>query len=258
MAVKIGHASIDERGRASGGSAGDQTNREVYIKDYYICRDSWGVVLRPVSSEIAEKSAKACEAGCANNNIGYDQMQRNTLHTEAKKVGYDLSKVKVKCETDCSAYMTVCAIAGGVKELEYTGNAPTTSTMVKKFTDTGKYKPLREFKYLKSSDYLLRGDILVLPGHHTAMVLSNGAKANAKAKSKTKTKKEKPVIEFYPKYKGKKTSIIAAMNEMGLDSSFNNRKVIAHNNSIFDYHGTATQNLKLLTLLKNGKLIKKN
>jgi len=29
--------------------------------------------LRPNSAELAEKIAQACEAGCANNNIGYDQ-----------------------------------------------------------------------------------------------------------------------------------------------------------------------------------------
>ena len=35
MAVKIGHASIDERGKISGGKAGDQTGKEVCIRDWY-------------------------------------------------------------------------------------------------------------------------------------------------------------------------------------------------------------------------------
>ena len=34
MAVKIGHASIDENGKAAGGKAGDQTGREVCVRDW--------------------------------------------------------------------------------------------------------------------------------------------------------------------------------------------------------------------------------
>lgn len=187
MAVLIGHASIDEHSKASGGTAGDQTGREVYIKNWYLYNGGWDYVLRPVSSSIAEASAKACEAGCANNKIGYDQSQRNTLHTLAKAKGYKLSAITEACETDCSAYMTVCAIAGGVTGLEYSGNAPTTSTMKSAFVNTGKYKLLTESKYRTSSDYLKRGDILVKSGHHTVMVLSNGSKASSSKSTSTST-----------------------------------------------------------------------
>ena len=100
MAVKIGHASLDERGAISGGATGDQTGNEVCTRTWY--DKGWGYVLRCKDSAIAEKMAKACEAACANNNIGYDQRQRNTLHTQALKVGYDLSKV-APCECDCSS-----------------------------------------------------------------------------------------------------------------------------------------------------------
>lgn len=173
MAVKIGHASLGSNGKINGDLAGDQNGKEVTIREWY--SKPWNIMLRPVSSDIAEKSAKACEAGCANNNIGYNQSTRNTTHTQAKKVGYDLSKIATPCETDCSAFMTLCAIAGGVTELEYSGNAPTTSTMAKAFTDTGKYKQFTDAKYLTSDKYLQRGDILVKPGSHTVMVLENGA-----------------------------------------------------------------------------------
>lgn len=172
MSVKIGHASIDERGRSKGGVAGDQTGKEVCTRSWY--SGGWKYVLRPKSSSVAEKMARACEAGCANNNIGYDQNQRNTLHTLAKRNGYNLSTVG-KCETDCSAFMTCCAIAGGVTALEYTSNAPTTSTMVTAFRNTGAFEVLTASKYLTGDSYLKRGDILVKPGHHTVMVLSNGS-----------------------------------------------------------------------------------
>lgn len=170
--VRIGHASIDERGKGTGGNAGDQTRREVCIREWYA--KGWTVLLRPKNRDVAEKSARACEKGCANANIGYDMNQRNTAHTQAKKVGYDLSKIKEKCETDCSAFMTLCALSAGVTSLEYTGNAPTTSTMRRAFTASGAYEALTDSKYLTSDKYLRRGDILVAEGHHTVMVLSDG------------------------------------------------------------------------------------
>lgn len=174
--VRIGHASLGEGGKVSGGQAGDQTGNEVCIRAWY--SKPWAVLLRAKDPSIAEKMAQACEAGCMNGNIGYDQGQRNTLHTAAKVVGYDLSKVTVPCETDCSAFMTICAIAAGVKELEYTGNAPTTRTMVAAFAKTGRFLSYTDSQHLTTPDYMKRGDILVKPGAHTVMVLDNGAKAN--------------------------------------------------------------------------------
>lgn len=174
MPVKIGHASIDERGTARGGAAGDQTGKEVCTRSWY--SKPWAYVLRPVTQSLALRMAKACEAGCANPRIGYDQNQRNTAHTAAQEAGYDLSKISRLCETDCSAFMTLCAIAAGVTELEYTGNAPTTSTMLERFMATGKFEAFSSAeKRLTSDAYLMRGDILVKPGAHTVMVLSNGA-----------------------------------------------------------------------------------
>lgn len=168
---KIGHASCDENRNIKNGKAGDQL-AEVCTRNWY--NGGWKLVLRPTNSTLAEKSAKACEKGCANNNIGYDQNQRNTLNTQAKKVKYDLSKVTTKCETDCSAFMTVCAISGGA-DIDYGSNGPTTTTMKDRFTKNGDYKVLTESKYLTSYTYLKRGDILVKPGSHTVMYLGNGA-----------------------------------------------------------------------------------
>lgn len=175
MSVKIGHASIAEHGGTKNGQAGDQTGKEVCTRNWY--SKPWQYMLRPTSPIVAEKSAKACEAGCANNRIGYDQNQRNTLRTEARKVNFHLEAISTACETDCSAFMSVCAEAAGV-DIPYSGgNAPTTSTMVKAFTSTGQYKAYTDSKYLTSDKYLKRGDILVKPGSHTVMALSDGSGA---------------------------------------------------------------------------------
>ena len=178
MAVKLGHASLGANGKISGDIAGDQNGKEVTTRFWY--NKPWSILLRPISDEVAEKSAQACEAGCANPAIGYNQAKRNTAHIEAQKVGYDLSKIKTPCETDCSAFMTLCAIAGGVNELEYKGNAPTTSTMANAFVRTGKYMQITDSKYLTSDKYLKRGDILIKPGSHTVMALENGSGETSK------------------------------------------------------------------------------
>ena len=170
--VKIGHASINENGKVSGGTRGDQNKKEVCTRPWYNKR--WDFLLRPIDSKMADRIARACEAGCLNDNIGYSQTVRNTLHDEAKKVGYDLSKIKTPCDCDCSSFMTVCAIAGGVKDLEYTGNAPTTRTMVTTFANTGQFNVIQEAQYLESDSFLKRGDILVKVGSHTVMVLTDG------------------------------------------------------------------------------------
>jgi len=175
MSVKIGHASIDENGKASGGNAGDSTKKEVCVRGWY--NGGWHTVLRPKNSNIAEKSAIACENACANDRIGYDQYQRNTLYAKAKAVGFDIAKIIDSCETDCSALMHVCAIAGGAN-LSYGSNGFTTRNMVSGFYNSGDYEKLTDSKYLTSDQYLKRGDILVKNGH-TAMVLENGYKAGA-------------------------------------------------------------------------------
>lgn len=70
---------------------------------------------------------------------------------------------------------------------------------------------------------------------------------------------KKPVkkkIVYYPKYKGKSKSLVDALKSLGINSSKSNRKKVASLNGIKNYSGTASQNTKLLNLLKRGKLIK--
>ena len=175
MAIKIGHASVDERGKASGGAAGDQTGKEVCVRSWY--SGGWHTVLRPKRHELAEKSAQAASQACANPNIGYDQSGRNSLYAAAKGVCFDLSKIDKPCECDCSSLMHVCMIAGGAN-MAYGTNGITTATMVREVMATGDYEKLTDNKYLTTDAYLRRGDILVKKGH-TAMVLENGACAGS-------------------------------------------------------------------------------
>lgn len=197
MAVKIGHASLDEHGNIRGGAAGDQTGREVYIRDYYTF--GYNVVIRAFDPNVAENTAKAVEAICKNDNVGYNQSQRNTLRKQAVNTHFNIDAIKVTCNCDCSSMIAVALEAAGVNMAGvYSGaNAPTTSTMRKKLLATGEFEGLTDKMYLTSSDYLKRGDILVKEGSHTVCVLSDGAKAsknnstsNTTNTSNTNTKNE--------------------------------------------------------------------
>lgn len=178
MKVQIGSARIDENSNISHGSAGDQTGREVAVENYYVHSKGW-IVLRPKSKKVAEKLAYDMKAACNNSNIGYDQSQRDTLYTQAEKVGFDCAKVKTKCETDCSALVRVCLAYAGIK----VGNFNTASER-SIIMSTNKFTALSDV----AEKNLQTGDILVTKTQgHTAIVVSG--------KTATDTATKEPVKE---------------------------------------------------------------
>ena len=174
MSVMIGHARIDEQGKATGGESGDQNGREIRVQNWY--DGGWGFLARPKNPVAAEYIAAACEAGCDNDNLGYDQGGRNTGLQKAKKVNWDLSKILNPSEFDCSSFVTCCIQASGI-QIWCGGNAPTTRTLRKVLEQSGEFEILTDEKYLTGPDYLMRGDTLCKPGSHTVIVLSDGDKA---------------------------------------------------------------------------------
>ena len=177
MAVKVGSARIDENGKACGGAAGDQTGKEVSAQSWYLHSKGWRV-FRAKDPAIGARMAAQMLAACGNPCIGYDQWQRHTLYKAAKAAGWDIGKVKTRCETDCSALIRVILAGVGVFVPEdfRTGNMP------KYLLGTGKFTELKDGRYTTKSDYLRRGDILVTKtSGHTVMVVSDGPKAGDSA-----------------------------------------------------------------------------
>lgn len=167
--VRIGHASIDERGKISGGVKGDSTKREVCTRDFYMHKKGW-LVLRAKDDAIAEKIAKCMEDACANDNIGYDQGQRLTLYDTVKALNFycDIKTLKVKVECDCSSLVRVCLAYAGVHVANFN-----TSNEKAVIMASGKFE-LVECK--PDGSNLKRGDILVTKTKgHTAVVLTNGS-----------------------------------------------------------------------------------
>lgn len=172
MAVIIGSARGDERGRITGGQAGDQTGREVATEAWYKASGGWRV-LRAKDPAVAERIAWDMQAACDNNKIGYDQSENQTLWYEVRPLGFDCSKVTQPCETDCSQLVRVCVNYAGVPAgYFYTGDEATV------LLSTGAFIELTDKAFQNYSDRLRRGDILVTKKKgHTVVVLTDGPKA---------------------------------------------------------------------------------
>ena len=186
MSVMIAHASIDENGRAKGGKVGDNTGKEVCIRTWY--NKPWGCVIRFKDAKMAEKVAACMEMAAKNNHIGYDQNQRNTLLTKARKYNYNVSKVAEDCETDCSALVSVACMYAGIPEsmLTLNGNCATTRTLRPILKASGEVDVFTTPLYTSKPDKLIRGDILLKEGAHVAVVV----KGNQSTKSLDEIAKE--------------------------------------------------------------------
>lgn len=203
MAVRISHASCDENKKAKGGAAGDQTGKEVKISSWYA--GGWEFLARAKDPVMAARIAHEAEAGANNPNIGYDQISRNTLMTQAKAVAYDLSKIEVSCECDCSSFVSVCVRAALGRDY-YTGNAPTTRTLKRALEKTGAFEILTHDMYLTGDACLLAGDILCKAGSHTVIVLDSGGGVSNEEKKPATYAVQLPVLK-----KGSTGAVVRAL-----------------------------------------------
>lgn len=237
MGIMVGSARIDEHGNIKGGTPGDQkqtvttgdTKGEVSQQPFYVHAKGW-IILRPKSSDLADKLANLMITACDNANIGYDQSNRNGV------LRYGVN-TKTKTECDCS---------GLVRALIYwaTGNDPgafSTSTEADKLMETGLFDKITFVSQTKTPIY--NGDILVTKTKGHTVIVTSGAPRNTK--------------QYYPEYTGTGVSIIDGLKAVGeKDTSKAHRSEIAAANNIPNYTGTAAQNWTMLQLLKAGKLLK--
>ena len=189
--VKLSNCGHDENGRYAGGKAGDQTGTEYQIINWY--NRPWLCVLRFEDQEVATLIVELATQAANNNMIGYDQgtagnsNDRYTFWEQLAANGYDPSKIKKPCETDCSQ-----STASIVKSVGYRLNRPklkavsiylTTYKMREAFKNAGA-KVLTDKKYLTSGDYLQAGDILLNDNHHVAIAITSGEKAGDSSTNK--------------------------------------------------------------------------
>ena len=235
MKMIIGSARHDENGKYNaGGKDGDQKQTKIddykgecSLQEFYVHKYGWicAIARDPM---IRLRLAERMRALCNNPNIGYDQGGRAGI----LKVGIDTVKAT---ECDCGTAVRQC-----IKEA--TGKDPGAFTTA---TEKAALEKLEIFDFVPyNGQDLPTGTIIIsMKKGHTAIVVE-GTIAAAK-------------VEYYGAYKGKGTSIVSALQSVGeKDTSLAHRKRIAAANGITGYQGTVAQNLKMVQLIKAGKLIK--
>lgn len=235
MAIIIGSARHDENGKYVNGKAGDQAQTsiddykgECSLQAFYVHKNGW-YIIRANSSAHRGKLAERMRALCNNPNVGYDQNQRNGIIS----AGIDTTK---PTECDCSSAVRRCVI-------EATGKDPGNFTTATERAALEKIGLFTTYEY-KAGFRLLSGDIAVSKKKGHTVIIVEG-------------EPEEKVVNYYPKYTYKGTSIVSALQTVGeKDTSFAHRKKIAIANGIKDYTGSIPQNLHLVDLIKKGKLIK--
>lgn len=176
MTIKIGHASIDENGKIVGGKVGDQTGKEICVRNWY--SKPWNVYLECTDKDIAEKSASIMECICYDNNYGYDQGQRITGYNNIVKNG---NKVHgAEGEFDCSSLVLTCYRLAGLN-VNVSG---TTRSMRQILLATGKFKAYTSKDYISTDAKAKRGGIYLAEGSHVVMSLEDAT-----------VKKNNPYIE---------------------------------------------------------------
>ncbi len=176
MSIRIGHASIDENGKVSGGKAGDSTKKEVCVRQWY--SKPWQYYLECTDKRIAEIAATYMEQICNNDNVGYDQSERLTLYNQLKK-HKDVSKL-TPCECDCSSLVACCYIMAGLN----ISPACTTRNLRNVLLSTGKFTPYIDPQHIITDKNAKRGGIFLKEGSHVAMALDNGIQPGASSSRK--------------------------------------------------------------------------
>lgn len=168
--IIIGSARIDEKGKTSGGAAGDQKQKaspdysgEVSMQDFYVSKKGW-VVLRAKDPEIAEKIAAAMKQACNNPNVGYNQLNRG----EVIKYGTASSK---KCGCDCTSLLRQCII-------EASGKDPGNFTTANESTYLVSSGMFEKIEYTSNMNLFI-GDVLVTKTKgHTVVVVEGNSRIN--------------------------------------------------------------------------------
>lgn len=169
MAIKIGSASKDERGKYRDGVVGDQTGKELKISYWY---DSpWDVYIECLDQDLASRAVQYIKEICENDHFGYDQNDRLSGYNNIIKNGKKVSGASG--EFDCSSLVLSCYRLAG---LDISGNYYS-GTIRKGLVSTGKFKEYTEQKYLKDDSYAQVGGIYLQEGKHVVMAIEKGKNA---------------------------------------------------------------------------------
>lgn len=173
MAYTIGSARIDEHGKITGGSAGDQTGKEVSTQAMYTHSKGWWVLV-PKSDKVANGIKTSMLRACNNPNVGYDQNNRLAIMTDGTG-----SKKPTEC--DCGTLIRRCILEASGKDV-----GPFNTANEKQVLEaSGLFEPAVSYKAgMKLED----GTVLVTKTKgHTAIVVDGEPRKSSSGASESFT-----------------------------------------------------------------------
>ena len=176
--TKVSNCGGDEHRGISGGQAGDQTGTEWYVRDWYDFGQD--MVLRHPEQKVRQLIASMATEAAENDNIGYDQSQRETFFERLARVNYIPSHIAFVCEADCSSGTAAIVRGAGYRlDMDALKSVPVslwTGNMAAYLKAAG-FVALTDKRYLRSGDYLLAGDINLNQAAHVNICVTSGPKS---------------------------------------------------------------------------------
>lgn len=182
--MTISNCGHDENNRYSGGTAGDQSGTEWYLRSWYSC--PWNYAIWHPDQKVNDLVAQLAIEAAQNDLVGYDQNQRTTFWTHLAASNYRPSQITVACEADCSSgVLSIVKAVGyllGMSALQnvningYTGNE-------KSILESAGFVAHSDSKYLTTDAYLPKGAILLNTSHHTTINVTQGSSYSGSSSS---------------------------------------------------------------------------
>lgn len=177
--ILLADAAHDENGKDGyeGSRAGDQTGDEVRNINYRKVVNDWNRpetrVFRCKRADIREAYTIRIQQTVDNSHIGYSQKNRRTYYEQMVN-DYDPSHIRKDVECDCSCLVNTCVwvTLKSVNHPETSKIYPLARTidMPKLYGSCSEFEDATALIDLATGRGLQRGDILVIPNKHTAVV----------------------------------------------------------------------------------------
>lgn len=178
MAIRIGHAVMDELGKTIGATPGDQLQQkgkkteEIGFSTWYAKNKAgrvWKYYLECKDAAMAERAAQFMEQICRNAAFGYSQGEAQRWSGYHSIVANGGMVEGASGDFDCSTLIFSCYILAGlnVEPDGYTGN------LRARFMATGMFKSFSDSAHVGSDKLAKRGGIYLRDGH-VLMTLEDG------------------------------------------------------------------------------------
>jgi hypothetical protein len=172
---------VSNCGKDYDGKPGDSSGKEYAVKPWYKhSAGYWVYCLRHPDATIRATIARLAIDAANNDNIGYI-WGGSSMGTELAKVGYEPSRITNKCGSDCSGSTSYIVNAAGhlCNDSKLSSFSKHATGGLKDALVSAGFGCLTDRKYLTSDQYLLAGDILVIPNHHACINVGDGVSATS-------------------------------------------------------------------------------